>query len=97
MNLIPTATSEIVYTANLTNNVTISISALDINSYGACLLLLTSNTDGTNEAAISIAGGGTPKWNNGIAFTLAPKTGETVGLYIQSIAGTIFLSYSFWS
>ena len=83
----PSATNERIYTARTTGAGTLTITAAASGVYAACLLLLTSSANGTNVMTV----GGTPKWAD-YPQTLAPRTGETIALYVQSIAGVIYLT-----
>jgi hypothetical protein len=90
----PTTDGDLIYTANLTANAgTLTITAAGASEYAACVLSLTSSADGTYEIGIA----GTPKWIDGAAVPLAPATGETIQLFVQSIAGTVYLSAQTWS
>ena len=84
----PIATNERIYTARTTGAGTLTITAAAAGVYASCLLLLTSSANGTNVMTVA----GTPEWADGIAQTLAPRTDETLALYVQSIAGTIHLT-----
>ena len=74
-------------------NGTINITALGAEEYGECILLLSSTTDGTNSMSV---GNTEAKWINGSNFPLSPLLTETVGLYVQSISGVLYLSQSIW-
>ena len=79
----------------VSNGNNILISPLGVTEYGECLLLLTSNADGSNAITVNEAGI-TVKWINGDSSPISPLLDETIGLYVQSIAGTILLSKSTW-
>jgi hypothetical protein len=90
----PVITEDRIYTANLTaDGGTLTITPAGATEYSACLLALTSGADGTYEIGIA----GTPQWINGEAVALAPATGETIMLLVQSVSGSIYLTAETWS
>ena len=96
ISLNPLTSGTRIYVANLVSNGNnILISPLGVTEYGECLLLLTSNVDGSNAITVNEAGI-TVKWINGDSSPISPLLDETIGLYVQSIAGTILLSKSTW-
>ncbi|NCC28262.1 MAG: hypothetical protein EOM22_08980 [Gammaproteobacteria bacterium] len=84
----PVDTLDRIYTANLTGAGTLTITAAAAGKYAACLLRLTSSADGTNVLAPPAG----VRWADGVAVALAPKTGQTIALFVQSVGGTIVLS-----
>ena len=88
LTIAPVVGTERIYTARTTGAGTLTITAAAAGVYASCLLLLTSSTNGTNTMSVA----GTPEWADGVAQTLAPLTGETLALYVQSIGGTLHLT-----
>lgn len=79
-----------IYTANLTGNGALTITGNDAGKYTAALLRISSSANGTN--VLSPPAG--VRWADGIAVSLAPTTGQTISLFIQSIDGVIVLATS---
>lgn len=95
ITLSPLLTGINVYTANLIDTGgTITIVPLGAGEYGECLLMLTSSADGTNSITVDLSTN--PKWIDGNHLPIEPLNNETVGLYVQSIGGVLYLSLTNW-
>lgn len=94
--IIPANAGSKIFLARLTGTDmtgTISVSPLAANQYGECVLMVSSTGDGTNSMIVEAP---VAKWVNGNQVAVSPLINETVGLYVQSIAGTLFMSIAIW-
>ena len=83
-----------IYTARITTTGgTLTITA-PASGAAFAQVRLTSDADGTKEIGVAAHDAHALKWADGIALPLAPKTGETIKLFIECYNGAIELSAS---